>query len=172
MSLNTHSQKQPPGNPAYPKEFLDLSRHLPYHFGMLTNLIRRATTEIFIQKSKLSGREWRVLCMIGIKGPLQPAEVADLTGMDRATITRAADRLSTMGFIERNKDLHDGRKITLLLTTEGAAKCDKIFPQMRERGQRFEAMLSAEELTTLYTILNKIQQIANQLILEDEGGTL
>lgn len=169
MISDLHALKHLSGAPFYPREFFDINKHLPYRISMLTNLIRRATTEVFIRKSRLSGREWRVLCMIGIKGPIQPAELAEWTGMDRATITRAADRLSIMGFIERNKDTHDGRKIMLCLTEKGALKCDEILPSMRERGQLFEAALTEEELITLYKLLNKIEQVAYGMLEEDEG---
>ena len=100
--------------------------HIPYRLGQLTNLVRRATTDIYVRQSPVSGREWRVLAMIGITGPVQASEIVSLTGMDKATVTRAVTRLARQQLVAQTPAPEDRRAKLLCVTDEGAAFCERI----------------------------------------------
>ncbi|WP_259782524.1 MarR family winged helix-turn-helix transcriptional regulator [Aestuariispira ectoiniformans] len=146
---------------------LELETHLPYRLGRLTNLIRQVTTEVYIRQSGITGREWRVLGMIGIVGHVNAREIARLTGMDKATVTRAVNRLVTLGVVTRVSDKTDRRSKILELTNKGAALCDRIIPEMKTGGEVLAEALTPEELSLFLTCLDKLTIKAEDLLADE-----
>lgn len=140
----------------------DLEDHLPYRISMLTNLIRQVTTDRYVRESQISGREWRVLCMIGLHPKMSAVDVVRLTGMDKATVTRAVDRLSKQGLVTRVIDPNDGRRKVLELTGDGSVECDRIVPMMREGGEFFDSALTRQEREDLFRLLDKLRSKAEE----------
>lgn len=147
---------------------LELNTHLPYRLGRLTNLIRQATTDVYIRQSGITGREWRVLGMIGVVGDVNAREIARLTGMDKATVTRAVNRLVTLKMVRRVSDKMDRRSKILELTEQGAALCDRIIPEMRTGGEILASALTDEERALFLRCLDKLTAKAESLLAEQE----
>tara|TARA_R110002096_G_scaffold52556_20_gene137369 strand:- start:4959 stop:5477 length:519 start_codon:yes stop_codon:yes gene_type:complete len=145
---------------------LNLMEHLPFQIGMLTNMIRQVTSDVYVRESGLSSREWRVLGMLGCNGPMMPAQVAADTGMDRATITRAVSRLEKLGYVFTGSDDQDRRRKVLYLTQKGATTCEDVRPIMDAKGQAFEDVLTKQELKYYYQIMAKLQAKAKQMLEE------
>jgi len=146
-----------------PNPPLDLYEHLPFQIGRLTNLIRQVTSDFYARQSGLSAREWRVLAMLGCKGAMMPAQVAEECGMDRATITRAMARLEKLDYVFSGGDEADRRRKILYLTDKGVAICDEIRPIMDARGLELQGVLSKTELKFYYKIMEKLQKKARQM---------
>jgi len=142
---------------------LELYGHLPFQIGRLTNLIRQVTSDVYVRQSGLSAREWRVLAMLGCKGAMMPAQVAEECGMDRATITRAVARLEKLDYVFSGGDEADRRRKILYLTDKGVAICDEIRPIMEARGLELQEVLSKTELKYYYQIMEKLQKRAKQM---------
>lgn len=153
------SRRPSAGEPA--KESIDLESHLPYRLARLTNLIRQSTSDEYLKHAGMSGREWRVLGMLGLRGPISAAETADLTGMDRATITRSVDRLEAESYVQRESDPEDRRRLVLKVTARGRRKCDQIIPLMREDGAEYDALLSVRERKLLFDIIDRLEARAH-----------
>lgn len=139
------------------EQSVDLESHLPYRLARLTNLIRQSTSDEYLKHTGMSGREWRVLGMLGLRGPLSAAETAELTGMDRATITRSLDQLEAQGYVQRESDPRDRRRLVLEVTPRGRRKCDQIIPLMREDGAEYDALLSVRERKLLFDIIDRLE---------------
>src|SRR6056297_2139 len=114
---------------------MDLHSHLPYRFAQLSIRIGRATTERFVRALGISTREWRALGMIGIKGSSTPTQLSELTGMDRATITRATAKLIKLDLLCRSAHESDSRSVMLHLTPEGEELCRQIVPKVERSGE-------------------------------------
>lgn len=149
-----------------PEPPLDLYNHLPFQIGLLTNIIRQVTSDVYVKKSGLSAREWRVLAMLGCKGVMMPAQVATESGMDRATITRAITKLVNLGYIFTGGDAADRRRKVLYLTEKGVDICNEVRPVMDAKGRAFEEVLTRKELKSYYKIMDKLQKKA-KLMLEE-----
>lgn len=149
---------------------LDLETNLPYRLARLTNLIRQTTSDVYLKRTGMSGREWRVLGMIGLRGPLSAADTAELTGMDRATITRSLDRLESAGFVQRSKDPEDRRRLVLEVTARGRRKCDQIIPLMRKDGSYYESALTRKEVRFLLDAIARLEDRAQQRYAELHGA--
>lgn len=150
-----------------PNPPLNLYDHLPFQIGMLTNLIRQVTSDVYVRESGLSAREWRVLALLGCKGAMMPAQVAAESGMDRATITRAVGRLEKLGYVFTGGDAADRRRKVLYMTDKGVATCNEIRPLMDARGHEFEKVLSKTEKKYYFQIMTKLQDKAKELMAEE-----
>lgn len=146
---------------------VDLHAHLPYRLAHLSNLIRRATTDRYVRGMKISAREWRVLGMLGLKGPLTPTQLAELTAMDRATITRAGDRLEKLGYCRRIPNEQDNRSLLMTLSPEGGRQCAAIIPKMARSGERCRSVFSAGEQALLFELLDRLQTALKDDLLSE-----
>lgn len=151
-------------------EDFDFERHIPYFLARTSNVVRAATTPAYLaalrNQAPLSVREFRVLIVVAKFGPISPAASADRTGMDRATVTRAIAGLKRQGLIETQKNALDRRGKYVVLTAEGAAICDRVFPMMKERGALLADVFSAGEEAEFRRMLNKLYERAMALIEE------
>ncbi|MBA2239221.1 MAG: MarR family transcriptional regulator [Lysobacter sp.] len=146
---------------------MDLHQHLPYRLAHLSNLLRRATSDCYVRGMKISAREWRVLGMLGLKGPLTPTQLAELTAMDRATITRAGDRLEKLGYCRRIPNEQDNRSFLMTLSPEGDRQCAAIIPKMARSGERCRSVFSAGEQALLLELLDRLQAALDDGLLSE-----
>ncbi len=147
---------------------LDLNSHLPFRIAVLSNLIKQGSSDRFVQHSGMAAREWRVLAIIGLKQQSTPAEIAEATGLDRATVTRAVQRLLQIEFISKTCNPEDGRSHFLQLTAKGTEKFNEIIPQMEYSGSQFDEVLTQGEKALLLELIEKLQSRANHIIQQSD----
>lgn len=151
---------------------IDLDTHLPYRLARLSLRIRNATTDRFVRDTGMSAREWRVLGMLGIVGSRTPSELAELTGMDRATISRAVAQLVKLNCVRRQRNRNDNRSRTIELTAAGETYCRAIVPRMEHSGKECRSLFSAGEFALLVEFLDRIDAaIASEGIFQDSPET-
>ncbi len=150
---------------------MDLHSHLPYRFAQLSLRIRRATTERYVRALEISAREWRTLGMIGIQGPCTPTQLSTLTGMDRATITRAASRLSKLGLLTRSVHESDSRSVLLDLTPKGSDLCSRIVPRVEHSGELARKLYSPGEFTLFLEFIDRIDEAIAQGLFEQDDSS-
>lgn len=147
---------------------VDLETHLPYRLARLSLRIRNATTDRYVRDTGMSAREWRVLGMLGIVGSRTPSELAELTGMDRATISRALARLVKLDYVRRHRNRNDNRSRTIELTDAGEAYCRAIVPRMEHSGEECRSLFSSGEFALLIEFLDRMDSaLVRQEIFED-----
>jgi DNA-binding MarR family transcriptional regulator len=90
--------------------------------------------------------------------PGTPAELAEMCGVTRATMTGLVDTLERDGLVKREADTHDRRMMTVHLTTKGHAQMSAILPGHFKRIAAIMQPLSSAERRTLTQLLGKIIQ--------------
>ena len=96
----------------------------------------------------------------GCEPALSPAELADRTGVTRATITGLVDTLERDGLVTRTPDLADRRMMSVRLTPKGERLVMKILPSHFQRMAWLMEPLDEDERRTMVRLLNKITQRA------------
>ena len=91
---------------------------------------------------------------------LSPAELADRTGVTRATMTGLIDTLERDGLVTRAPDAADRRMMEVCLTEKGRAILHEILPEHFRRMAALMQSLDETERKTLVGLLNKIQEQA------------
>lgn len=62
------------------------------------------------------------LGLLGMDGPLTPGQLAAMTGLTTGTVTGVLDRLERGGYVRRERDAVDRRKVLVTPVPEGVAR--------------------------------------------------
>jgi DNA-binding MarR family transcriptional regulator len=74
------------------------------------------------QRLGLGGTDARFLTLLEIYGPLTPGRLAALTGLTTGSVTGVIDRLERAGFVGRERDGLDRRKVRVVPVPEATAR--------------------------------------------------
>lgn len=128
----------------------------PYLFDPLSvtlGRLGRALTEALAPFHQLQPTEWRVLEVLARRGTLCGFSISALTGLDRATVSRAIRRLHDLGALDATPDPADGRKISLSLTAAGQTLAGCARAAVLAAEDAFFAALSPTERAQLRALL-------------------
>jgi DNA-binding MarR family transcriptional regulator len=153
---------------------LEASRHHPELDPSATEVflhLLRAGDEMFrvcrehLEQHSISQGRFAVLMQLNRAacsgGASTPAELAEATGVTRATMTGLIDTLVRDGYVTREPDATDRRMTTVTLTQNGASLLEAILPDHFKRMARLMRPLSeAERQTMLHLLLKIIEQAA------------
>ena len=81
----------------------------------------------------LSGAQLFVLHELGKSPSLSLSELADRTRTDQSSVSVVVTRLVEAGYLTRDRDKRDGRRLVLNLTKSGRATAEKAPPAAQER---------------------------------------
>ena len=90
---------------------------------------------------------------------LTPGRLAEVTGLTTAAITSILDRLERGGFVRRERDPHDRRKILVVPRAERAEEVTRLFAPLDQAMNQVLAGYSTEELTFLNEFALGVGQI-------------
>lgn len=99
----------------------------------LMNLTVRPFHEQVGRQHQLSLNEWRVMNLLAGRPGLSAARLADLTGLDKMSISRALAGLDQHQRLQRSADPEDQRRQLLRLSPAGLALHQQIQPLARAR---------------------------------------
>lgn len=94
---------------------------------------------------------------------LSPAEIAERTGVTRATVTGLVDTLERDGFVARAPDPVDRRMLTVRLTPRGEKLLQRIMPTHFRQMSWLMEPLTEGERKTLVRLLTKVLQRAAEV---------
>lgn len=140
-----------------------LERRLAYRFSMLSTQNMRWVGSKYTKKFGISTAGWRVMSIIGRYEPIFPGVAAQRCTMDADKVTRAVDALVEMGYVIRNADAADRRRVILCLTSRGRAVYEEIEDLHRTVDAKWRLALTQEENTLLDRLLDKLEEQAAEL---------
>jgi DNA-binding MarR family transcriptional regulator len=148
-----------------------LEKRLAYRFSILSTLNVRCIAGLYTNKFGLSSAGWRILSIIGRYEPIFPGVAAQLSTMDADKVTRAVDRLVEMGYVIRNTDAADRRRVILCLTSRGHAVYAEVEEVSQELDAEWRSVLTAEENKMLNGIMDKLDAQARELFTGELAET-
>ena len=104
----------------------------------------------------LSRAEFVVIYSLGLMDGITASEIAASTAFPKNTLSRAVNRITKLGFIERHEDENDRRQHNLTLTVAGRALLDEAIPQFASLEAEMLAPLSLIEQETLSALMAKV----------------
>ncbi|MEV0393563.1 MarR family transcriptional regulator [Polymorphospora rubra] len=116
---------------------------------------RRLSTAMILFHTNLSKRvglgptEEKVLDLVHRHGHPSVRDLAEQTGMAKNSISDVLDRLERKGFVIRQPDPSDGRKVAVVATEEGAARIRDLFVGMMTQLDQLNAEYSAADLALI-----------------------
>ena len=108
----------------------------------------------------LRGGDIELLDHIGRVGPVSPGELAAQLHVHPATRTGILDRLEKGGWIVRERDSPDRRKVRLRAVRTRAPELVRLYAPMNSSIARICATLTAEQLTAVRDFLVSIESAA------------
>jgi DNA-binding MarR family transcriptional regulator len=140
--------------------------------NVLSHRMTRVTWHIYnygdrgdIGDLKISLREWRILAALGSNGRMTVSGISEFSGVSHTVISRTVKSLTAKGCVESRKSSIDKRQTLVQLTHEGLRIHDIIAVRRRKFLNEIQMGLSAEEQSTFFTLIDKLEshiQIINQ----------
>src|ERR1044071_4824275 len=104
----------------------------------LENALRRSSAQgvIFGQTVAntvgISGSDLECLDFLNLEGRVTAGRLAEVTGLTTGAITGVVDRLEKAGYVRRERDEADRRKVFISVIEEKAAELGKFYVPMQE----------------------------------------
>jgi DNA-binding MarR family transcriptional regulator len=86
-------------------------------------------------------------------GAMSAGELGEATGLSSAATTTLLDRLERKGFVRRQRDTADRRKVHVELTPGGRAQIDELYGALAREGSQLLDRFSDDELIKLRDFL-------------------
>jgi DNA-binding MarR family transcriptional regulator len=106
------------------------------------------------------------LCLLLLHGPAPAGRLAELTGLTTGAVTGVVDRLEKDGFVHREVDPADRRKV-IVVPDAGRVDCDLFphFPSLqRAAAKEFYDGFSIAELQLIRKFLSRLTSPAGQVV--------
>jgi DNA-binding MarR family transcriptional regulator len=108
----------------------------------------------------LNATDLNCLNILSFSGRLTAGELAKATGLTTASITGVIDRLEEAGFVERERDAADRRRVVIHLNLQKAfGTVAPVFAPMLADWQRVATQYSDDELRLIVDFYGRMEQI-------------
>lgn len=139
------------------RQEIDLDDYVIGNLSRIANKLARGASRIYRDRFDIGITDWRVLNALSYPKIESATQVCDLTGIDKAPVSRSLRALEAAGFVESRADPHDGRRTLLRLTGSGARLHQKILPVAFEREATLLSSLTEPERAVLKSLLLKLR---------------
>jgi DNA-binding MarR family transcriptional regulator len=124
--------------------------------GSLMQLMSQATAE----RIGINATDLNCLNILSFSGQMTAGELARATGLTTASITGVVDRLEEAGYVRRERDPRDRRRVVIRLVLETALRdvASVFLPMMRD-WQRMAARYSDDELRLIVDFYDRMEEV-------------
>jgi len=98
----------------------------------------------------------QTLDVISRRGPLTPSELASMSGLSPATMTGILDRLENEGWVRRERDPHDRRKVNLHANPRRGSEIFGRYRGMQDRLRQICADYTDDQLALLIDFIGQV----------------
>ncbi|WP_175619185.1 MULTISPECIES: MarR family transcriptional regulator [unclassified Paenibacillus] len=98
------------------------------------------------------------------KGPITAGELSKLTGLATGSVTALIDRLEKNGFVRRQNDPKDRRKVIIVPLYEDKKEVSETYDPLHARMIQLAASYAPEELELIAEFLGKASDIIEEQI--------
>ena len=113
------------------------------------------------------------LNILALSGHLTAGELAKSTGLTTASITGVLDRLEEAGFVRRERDAHDRRRVIVRLdSARGMRDVAPVFAPVIQAWRAAAAQYTEEQLSIILEFQHQLERIMRDALIElREAGT-
>jgi len=121
----------------------------------ITDLLLRFIAGVVLHSNEVAKQvglgpsDSQFLGLLRLDGPLTPGRLAELTGLTTGTVTGVLDRLERGGFVRRERDAADRRRVVVTPVPEGVAR---IAAHYSAHGDYTDALLTRRSPAELQVI--------------------
>ncbi|MBO0698575.1 MAG: MarR family transcriptional regulator [Zavarzinella sp.] len=107
-----------------------------------------------------------LLCM---NGPLTAGELAERTGLTTGAITGVIDRLESAGYVRREADPADRRRVVVQVIPKSLRQVGRLFEPLAAGMAELCARYTDRELATILDFMNRSREVAHREMLRLRG---
>jgi DNA-binding MarR family transcriptional regulator len=132
--------------------------------------IRTMSTRTVMLSQAIAGRlglsptDLETLEQLEAYGPVTAGRLAELTGLTTGAITGLVDRLEEGGFVRRERDPDDRRRVIVHLVPERARRIGKMFEPVSRAMAELHARYSDAELALFLDYLTRANAVGHEMI--------
>jgi DNA-binding MarR family transcriptional regulator len=104
-------------------------------------------------------------------GPLPASELARASGLTTGSVTALIDRLERAGYVRRERDREDRRRVFVALTERATAAIAKIWGPLGQEGLEVAGGYAPEELRFIIGYLRTTRSVLNKHLARIRSGT-
>lgn len=138
--------------------------------GSLMQLMGQAAAD----RIGINATDLNCLNILSFSGHMTAGQLATATGLTTASITGVADRLEEAGYVHRERDPGDRRRVVIRLVTERAiSDIATVFQPMVAAWQQMAERYSDDELRLIMDFYGQMAEVIRQhiTVLRQSGGT-
>ena len=109
-----------------------------------------------LAKHNFTEQQWRVLRVLGEKGPCDAGKLASEACILAPSLSRIINTLIDNQYIAKKKDTHDKRKIILNISSNGVDTLEKIKPEYLTILKSIQRKYGEEKISNLLKLLSEI----------------
>ncbi len=143
-------------------EHAHLQQAVGEHFGWQLSAYSLLFHQAVASRLGLNVTDLKCLDLARGETRLTPGRLAELTGLTTAAVTTILDRLEHAGFVQRERDPNDRRKILVRPLAERAGEVTHLFAPLDSAITQLLAQYSTEELAFLDAFALRVGQILQQ----------
>ena len=138
---------------------MELNEHIGFQIGKTFKLMHALLNERFeASDCPVSFEVWIKLFMFSRENGITQKDLADLSGIHKATITRIVDQLEENGYVLRKQDANDRRQNVIKVTDEGFGIIEKYTPILNEVEVIILKNLSSGDVSDCFRVLNQVKE--------------
>jgi DNA-binding MarR family transcriptional regulator len=118
---------------------------------------------VYGRRFGLSQVEWRIVALVGERGPISLNPLAELMGLDKGQTSRGVSALVARRLVLREYR-REGRGVRITLTTRGAQIYDELMTSALERNRVLLQGMSQAEKSAFFEILDRLTRLARTLL--------
>lgn len=146
---------------------LILDQYTPYRLAVASSAVSMLVATTYQQHFGIKIPEWRLIAVLFEDGPTTQQNLVPRTGMDKVTISRAAQTLTKKKLIKRTPHEFDGRSHHLMLTENGLALYAQVAPMAKACEQSLLGVLEGAEVGELRMLLLRLEHNAKRILGEE-----
>ena len=127
-----------------------------YKLGYMINSYREPSFRSIEAKFGLTRPEILTLIFLHHRDGISASDICDFSGHLKNNISRAVTALEKKGFLRRESDPQDQRRLVLLITAEGRKTHNRFMPGLKKREVAMMKCLDAKERADLELLLRKL----------------
>jgi DNA-binding MarR family transcriptional regulator len=123
--------------------------------GSVMQLLSQAAAE----RIGINATDLNCLNVVALTGSMTAGELAKATGLTTASITGVLDRLEQGGFVRRERDVHDRRRVNVELNSRGLHDVASVFSPVLAQWRGAAARYTDDELRLILGFQQEVEQI-------------
>lgn len=135
-----------------------LTEYWPFYLCGIANAWTSSSSRIYRREFGLGVVEWRVLAALSASGHARSLDIANISGVDAAAVSRAVVKLEQQGLVSPVAGKFSGRTRPIELTDAGRAMFQRINEIAAKRQDAMLAEMDANERAELLRLLRKLYE--------------